>query len=153
MLVFYVYALIAVSLRLINIICYWMASPAFQNVDWVQQASKFCVGVVQDWITLELAIRIHISEGQSDISKQAERKLHCARQLLVLAITVAFTTFSIIVIESAKKEKNHGEAFFGDICVGYDIIAFMFLSQVVVMISLVIWLFVETQRAVNREMR
>ena len=152
-LVFYAYALIAVSLRLINIIWYWLASPVVQNLDWIQQASKFCVGVVQDWITLELAIRMHISKGQSDISKSAKRKISCARKLLVAVITVAFAAFSIIVIVSAHKDKNHGEAFFGDICVGYNVIAFAFLSQVVVMICLVIWLFVETQRAVNREMR
>ena len=56
---FYVFALIAVSLRPIFIIWWWTGNPTIGNIDVIQMAAKFCVGVVQDWITLELAIRIH----------------------------------------------------------------------------------------------
>ena len=60
-LVFYAYALVAVSLRLVCIIWQWAGITSLLNVDTVQQGAKLCVGIVQDWITLDLAIRIHLS--------------------------------------------------------------------------------------------
>ena len=68
-LMFYAFALIAVTLRVVYLVWQWTVSPIYwNNLDDVQQASKLCVGVVQDWITLELAIRVRNSKGHSDIS-------------------------------------------------------------------------------------
>ena len=58
-LMFYLFALIAVTLRPIFLIWYYTFKQTLFNLDFVQQLAKLCVGVVQDWITLELAIRIH----------------------------------------------------------------------------------------------
>ena len=67
-LMFYCFSIISLTLRPIVIIFWWKSSPYQTNIDFVQVASKFCVGVVQDWITLELAVRIRNSNGVSDIS-------------------------------------------------------------------------------------
>ena len=77
-LMFYVFALIAVTLRPIFLIFSWTSDPIIYNIDRVQQVSKLCVGVVQDWITLELAIRIRNSKGNSDIPEAMKRKLYLA---------------------------------------------------------------------------
>ena len=78
-LMFYVFALIAVTLRPIYLICYWTPNVTMWNVDKVQQAAKLCVGVVHDWITLELAIRIHHSKVYTEISEAGKKKLRIAR--------------------------------------------------------------------------
>ena len=77
-LMFYAYALIAVTLRQVLIIWWWSPDPIMSNIDYVQQVAKLCVGVVQDWITLELAIRIHNAKGYSDISEAGKKKLRFA---------------------------------------------------------------------------
>ena len=66
--------------------------------------------MVQDWITLELAIRIRYSKGESDISEAAIEKLRFARRLLFAIITVAFVAFSATVIVTAHKSGNDGLA-------------------------------------------
>ena len=43
---FYAFALIAISLRLIYIIWIWTLSPVINNIDYIQQAAKLCLGVV-----------------------------------------------------------------------------------------------------------
>ena len=102
MLIFYAYSLIAVSLRLVYVIWYWVPSVWFtNNMNFVQQAAKLCVGVVHDWITLELATRIHSSKGWSDISIGAKGKLEFGRSLLFVIITLAFVAFSIATIVTA----------------------------------------------------
>ena len=45
-LVFYAYALIATSLRPIYIMWFWTSNPAINNLDYIQQAAKLCLGVV-----------------------------------------------------------------------------------------------------------
>ena len=60
-LMFYLFALIAVTIRPINVIWAYTLDPTIWNLDYIQQGAKLSVGVVQDWITLELAIRIHNS--------------------------------------------------------------------------------------------
>ena len=57
-LMFYVFALIAVALRLVYLIWFWSKELPKTSVDETQQAAKLCVGIIQDWITIELAIRI-----------------------------------------------------------------------------------------------
>ena len=61
-LMFYLFALIAVTIRPINVIWAYKLDPTIWNLDYIQQGAKLSVGVVQDWITLELAIRIHNSQ-------------------------------------------------------------------------------------------
>ena len=123
------------------------------NMNLIQEAAKFCVGVVQDWITLELAIRIHNSKGYSDISAIAIKKLRLYRKLLFSFITLAFVAFSVTVIVSAHIEGNYGWAFYDNrnYCLVAKVIGYAFLVNMITMILLVIWLFVETQGAVNRD--
>ena len=111
--------------------------------------------MVQDWITLELAIRIHNSKGDTDISEAAKKRLRCIRRWLFAVITLAFAAFTTSILVSAHMEGNQGYAF-PKTKTGCKIefaLGDLFLCQVIVMILLVIWLFVETQRAVNRERR
>ena len=111
------------------------------------------MGVVQDWITLELAIRIHNAKGYKDISEAAIRKLRVARLVLFIIVSLTFTALTVAVFVSAYRTGNSTYAFGDKFCDFYDVIGFIFLSQVLLMVFLVIWLFVETQKAVNREMK
>ena len=61
---FYTFAVLALALRPFYIIGGWTFDPVYGNLDFVQQGAKLCVGIVQDWITLELAIRIHTERGE-----------------------------------------------------------------------------------------
>ena len=59
-LMFYLFALIAVTLRELKVIWHGKHITFINhNLNFVQQFAKLSVGLVQDWITLELAIRIH----------------------------------------------------------------------------------------------
>ena len=59
-LMFYFFALIAVTLRETKVIWHHKNITFINvNLDYVQQFAKLSVGLVQDWITFELAIRIH----------------------------------------------------------------------------------------------
>ena len=80
-------------------------------MDWAQQAAKFCVGVVQDWITVELAIRIRSSKGSSEISEKIKQKLHRTSCIIFAILTLAFLAFSLAVIVTARIEENQGMAF------------------------------------------
>ena len=149
---FYAYTLIAISLRPIFLIWVWTYNPYVANSDWIQQAAKFCVGLVQDWITLELAVRIHNARGVTDISETAKRKLRKIRSILFAVTTFLFAAFSVYVVVTAHLAGNEGFAFFIVECTITYTIGYLFLLQVIVMFGLVIWLFVETQRAVDREL-
>ena len=65
------------------------------------------MGVVQDWITLELAIRILNTKGYSDISEAAKKKLRRMSGVLIVILTFFFVTFAVSVIISAHKEGNN----------------------------------------------
>ena len=112
-LMFYAFSLIAIGLRLFDILWYWTSSPKLGNINLVQQTAKICVGVVQDWITLELAIRIRHSE---DIAEKAKKRLRFASLLVFALITLAFLGFSVATIVSAKDKENDGSAFYNHIC-------------------------------------
>ena len=71
------------------------------------------MGVVQDWITLELAIRIHNSKGHTDISEAAKKKLSRAFAVIFAVLTLALGAFSLATILSARKQENRGFAFEG----------------------------------------
>ena len=85
------------------------------------------MGVVQDWITLELAVRIHSSKSFTEICEEAERKLRVTRRILFAAIIVAFVAFSIAVIVSAHKPENSGLAFAFCHCSLVKTIGYIFL--------------------------
>ena len=65
-------------------------------------------------------------------------------------MTIIFVAFALSVIVSAHLDGNNESAFEGSLVLVWDIFGYLFLLQVIVMTLLVIWLFVETQRAVNR---
>ena len=100
-LMFYVLALLAISIRLINLIWINSNAPLIYNFGILQQPIKLCVGVVYDWITLELAIRIRHSKVYNDIDEATKKKLQLFRGLLFSAITVALIAYSISIIISA----------------------------------------------------
>ena len=65
---FYTFAVVALALRPIFLIGVWAEdNDIYINLKLVQQGAKLCVGLVQDWVTVELAIRIHVSKGVRDI--------------------------------------------------------------------------------------
>ena len=103
-LMFYLFTIIAVILRLIYLICQQTEMiKVIWDIDLIQVAAKLCVGVVQDWITLELAVRIHYSKGVSDISEAVEKKLRKARRILFSVMTLIFTTLSVTAIVVSHK--------------------------------------------------
>ena len=69
------------------------------------------MGAVQDWITLELAIRIRNDKSNSDISDAAKRRLRKTSGALFVIITVFFIAFTVTVIVLAHKEGNEGIPF------------------------------------------
>ena len=148
-LAFYTYAILAVSLRPINMIWFRTGNPVIANLDFVQQGAKLAVGVVQDWITLELAIRIRNAKGKSDVSEKQTRQLRIGRALLFSFVTLAFVAFNIIII--VRAHQHGGYAFPNNYCLVYSLLGYLFLCQVILMTLLVIWLFVETQRSIERE--
>ena len=73
------------------------------NLRLVQQVAKLCVGVVQDWITLELAIRIRNAKGYSDISEAAKKQLCKTSGVLIAILALTFVIFVVTGIVSAHK--------------------------------------------------
>ena len=59
---FYTFAFIAVTTRPVQLIFQFTNDPIMLNIDLLSQVAKLCIGAVQDWITIELAIRIHYSK-------------------------------------------------------------------------------------------
>ena len=68
--------------------------------------------MVQDWITLELAVRIRNAKGVSDISEAGKRKLRVIRRVLFAVALLVFLAFSTAVIVTAHRKWNYGYAFF-----------------------------------------
>ena len=104
-LMFYVFSLIAVALRLVYLIWFWSKELPY-SVDETQQAAKLCVGIIQDWITIELAIRIRNAKGSSDVPELVKKKLCICRRSLFTILTLAFVTFCVIFIVSAHKKEE-----------------------------------------------
>ena len=110
-LMFYVFSLLAIFIRLVVLIWDYTPSLFKFNAGLLQQPAKICVGVVQDWITLELTIRIRNSKGYIDIEEAVKKKLRFFRRLLFSVITLAFTAYLINIIISATRPENYGYAF------------------------------------------
>ena len=84
--------------------------------------------MVQDWITLELAIRIRNAKGYSDISEAAKKKLRRMSGMLIIITTLSFVTFAVTVIVSAHKQGNHGYSFYDNKPFVNEIIGYIFLG-------------------------
>ena len=78
----------------------------------MQQGAKLCVGLVQDWVTLELAVRIHGSKGEKDISKAGLSRLRAIFKIVYLVLIVGLLAYTISVIVSAYQPNNDGRAFY-----------------------------------------
>ena len=117
------------SLRFPYLLGHFIESKRIYNLDLVQQVAKLCVGAVQDWITLELAIRIRNAKGDSDISEAAKRKLRRTSGVLIVIIALSFFIFTATAIVSAHKPGNDGFSFSNDnYCTVYEIIGYSFLG-------------------------
>ena len=68
--------------------------------------AKLCVGIVQDWITLELAIRIRYAKGTSDISAAAKAKLRLISKVLFAILALVILAFSVATMVTARMEEN-----------------------------------------------
>ena len=119
-LVFYIYALLAVSLRLITIFEFWTRLYSYFDIDLLQQATKLCVGIVQDWITLELAVRIRNAKGHSNISEAGKKKLRLVSCLIFSVTALAFLAYAVSMIVYLKNTTN--------ICKAYEIFGLAFLG-------------------------
>ena len=126
-LMYYVFAIIAVFLRLIIIIWNWSSNPLLSRLDSVQQVAKLCVGVVQDWITLELAIRIQNAKGDSDISEAAKKQLRQIRLVLFILLALGFIAFSLIASFSSNGYEDDESTFWYNNCSMYDVVGYLFL--------------------------
>ena len=128
-LMFYLFALVAVTLREVKTIWHGLQSTFIDvNLDFVQQFSKFSVGLVQDWITLELAVRIHCVYGSSDISETGKKKLHSARRIFFTIIGLVFAALCVASIVTGIVEKDRGTSFLDFYCLTYDILGYFFLT-------------------------
>ena len=102
---FYVFAVFALSLRPIYTIGYWTEDPSiYYNIDWVQQGFKVCVGLAQDWITVELAMRIHTEKGGYEFSAADKNRLKAIFKPGFLALVLALTAWIIAVIVTAHQD-------------------------------------------------
>ena len=86
------------------------------------------MGAVQDWITLELAIRIRNAKGDSDISEAAKKKLRKRSGVLIFFLALTFVIFAVITIVSAHKQGNEGYAFNDNFCFVFDVLGYSFLG-------------------------
>ena len=75
-------------------------------MDWVQQGAKLCVGLVQDWVTLELAIRIHITKSEVKFSATHRNKLRAIFNIVFAVLLLGFIAWTAAVIISAHQPDN-----------------------------------------------
>ena len=115
-------------MRLVLLVGYWTDINEIMNLSLVQQVAKLCVGVVQDWITLELAIRIRNAKGYSDISEAAKKKLRRTSGVLIVITALCFAIFTATVIVSAHKQGNYGYPFYDNICYVTEVIGYGFCA-------------------------
>ena len=106
----------------------WAEKNVIANLNSAQQVAKLCVGVVQDWITFELAIRIRNAKGSSNISEAAKKKLRKTSGVLILILALSFVIFVGMAIVSAHKQGNDGYSFYGNVCSVYKKIGYIFLG-------------------------
>ena len=143
---FYLFTTIAICLRIPWLIGYWSTSRLIWNTEWIQQGAKLAVGVVQDWITLELAIRIKNTKRNAQLTKKLQKRLKTGQYIVFTLTGLCLVSLSTFVFFTANDENNNGYAFNthkrrADVALG-----FCQLAQYVVMTSLTIYLMYETRR-------
>ena len=79
-------------------------------MDWVQQGAKLCVGLVQDWVTLELAIRIHITKAEYKFSPAHRNRLRAIFKIVFAVLLLALIAWTVTVIVYAHQD-DEGYAF------------------------------------------
>ena len=82
----------------------------------MQQGVKLCVGLVQDWITLELAVRIRIEKGEYEFLKSDRNRLRATFKVVFLTLILGLIAWIITVIYSAHQPDNEGCAFGENYC-------------------------------------
>ena len=153
-LLFYVFALIAILLRMVWLLTFWIQNDAMlNNIGFTYQMTKLCVGITQDWITFELAIRIRNSKGHTNISPQTKKRLKVAKNILFGLTLLIYVCYVSGLIVSSTFKKNDNMAFHTNFSTVVDALAWLFLAQAIIMVWLVAWLVYETRKAVKREMR
>ena len=114
---FYLFAWVAIPLRLINLIWYWTMNDAISyNIPFVQMVSKLCVGIAQDWIVFELIVRIRYSRKYVHLQKRlppaAQKCLHYGSRAVFAFTILGFTVFCVLEILSSRLvKKNEGQRF------------------------------------------
>ena len=131
MLLFYVFASIAIPLRFIAII--YDFSPnviLYSNIGPLQQVAKLCVGWVQDWITFELSLRLRATQycqGKT-LPISLNNRLKCGHCTLTIMTIATFCAFTIAVILTELKDGNDGIAFGNDYDLVNEILGWIFFA-------------------------
>ena len=138
---FYTFAMVALPLRLAYIIGIWTDDPSiYKNIDLVQQGALLCIGIVQDWVTVELNIRVNNYNAEFDAPDFAIRKLHAISKIIFLVLIVSLSAYSITVIVIAHQPGNDGIAYSENTSFVYFILAYILTFQVIVMGFFGTWL-------------
>lgn len=82
-----------------------------------------------------------------------KRRLKKAQHILFAITFLLYTCYVIAVLVTSRLDGNNGIAFGRNLPLVVDLLSYTYLSQAIVMISLVIWLLYETKLAVRREMQ
>ena len=148
LLFFYIFAFIAIALRLIYHIFSWSENPIFTNVNYIYIAAKLCVGLLQTWMIFEIAMRIrHMVASQKHVEGSAasfERWMRTGQYSIISTSSLGFVAFVAFV--STKVQK-------GDHMQNYDqldtFIGYSYLTLFILMASVNIFLLVQI-RAKNQ---
>ena len=147
LLFFYIFALIAIVLRLVYSVFTWSQNYIYLSVDYVYIAAKLCVGLLQTWMIFEIAIRIkHLLAIQRNLESSTPNVENWMRfgQCSTIFITlVGFVTFSTFVIISAHKEGNNNRAFEQKTDEAFAIIGYSYLLLFVIMAAVNVLLVIQ----------
>ena len=142
LLFFYIYALIALGLRLIYSIWGWSVREGFQSVNNIYIVAKLCVRLMQTWMILEIALRVRNSIPRPRAPKSQARfeKWMKIGQYSVMAIASSgFAIFIVFDIISAHKAGNE-YAFEKNFDLYSVFISYSFLTLFAMMLSVNIYL-------------
>ena len=110
------------------------------------------MGVVQDWITFELGLRIRSVRFEFEngpnhtaprLPPSLKKCLNFGQWAVCVFTVLLFAALSTLMILSAHKDGNNGYAFNYNYYRIYEILGYMFLSQFLLMTSLTIYLLLE----------
>ena len=147
LLFFYIFALIAISLRLVFSIFSWSENNIFVQVDDVYIAAKLCVGLLQTWMIFEIAIRIkHLLAMQRNLESSTpnvENWMRFGQCSTILLTLVGFVIYTSYVIISARKEGNDNIPFWQNIAEADSIIAYSYLLLFIIMAAVNVLLVIQ----------